>query len=103
MRFQNLFFENLLYFDIGREQKEVLFLKQPIILPLLFHKSATTCPIDSSKVSNSKLKLDLCNCVKLEVIKSTSPPQQPNKVARFFWDTLWKKKEKLAYIVFSKR
>ena len=41
---------------------KVLFLKQPLILPFLCHKLATTCQIDSSKVSNSKLKPDQYNC-----------------------------------------
>ena len=50
-------------------------LKQPLILPFLCHKSATTCQIDSYKVSNSKLKPDLCNCVKIEIIEFTTPPQ----------------------------
>ena len=31
-------------------------LKQPLILPFLCSKSATTCPINSSKVANSNLK-----------------------------------------------
>ena len=53
----------------------MLFLKQPLILPFLCHKSATTCQIDSNKVSNSKLKLDLCNCVKIEIIEPTAPTQ----------------------------
>ena len=46
----------------------MLFLKQPHILPFLCHKSATTDQIDSNKVSNSKLKLDLCNYVITEII-----------------------------------
>ena len=50
----------------------MLSLKQPLILPFLRHKSATTCQIDSNKVSNSKLKLDLC---KSEIIESTAPPK----------------------------
>ena len=53
----------------------MLFLKQPLILPFLCHKSATTCQIDSYKVSNSKLKPDLCNCEENEIIESTNPPQ----------------------------
>ena len=53
----------------------MLFLKQRLILPFLSNKSATTCQIDSNKVSNSKLKLDLCNCVKIEIIESADPPQ----------------------------
>ena len=57
----------------------MLFLKRPLILPFLYHKSATTCQIDSSKVSNSKLKPDLCNFVKTEMIESTAPPQQSHK------------------------
>ena len=42
--------------------------KFPLILPCFYHKSATTCQIDSNKVSNSKLKHDLCSCVKSEII-----------------------------------
>ena len=53
----------------------MLFLKQPLILPFLCHKSATTCKTDSKKVSNSTLKLHLCNCVKAEIIESTGPSQ----------------------------
>ena len=55
----------------------MLFLKQPLILPrLLFcQKSATTRQIDSYKGSNSKLKPDLCNSVKTEMIESIAPPQ----------------------------
>ena len=44
-------------------------------LPFLCHKSATTCQIDSNKVSNSKLKLDLYNCVNTEITESIAPPQ----------------------------
>ena len=71
---QNPFFDNLLHFDIAGQQ-EVLFLKQPLISPFLDHKSATTCQIDSYKVSNSKLKPDLCNCVKSEIIEFTTPSE----------------------------
>ena len=53
----------------------MLFLKQPVMLPFLCHKSGTTCQNDPSKVSNSKLKLALCNCVKIEITESTAPPQ----------------------------
>ena len=53
----------------------MLFLKQALILPFLSHKSAATCQIYSNKVSNSKLKLDLCNYVKTEISESTAPPQ----------------------------
>ena len=63
----------------------MLFLKQPLILPFLYYKSVTTCQIDSNKVSNSKLKLDLLNCVKIEIIESTAPPQQPRKRGTIFW------------------
>ena len=70
----------------------MLCLKQPLILPFLCRKSATTSQIDSYKVLNSKLKPDLCNCLKLEMIESTAPPQQPHKRGIIFWDTLWKKK-----------
>ena len=53
----------------------MLFLKQPLILPFLSHKSATTCQIDSYKVSNSTLKPDLSNCLKTEMIESNAPAQ----------------------------
>ena len=65
----------------------MLFLKQPFILPVLCHKSATICQIDSYKVSNSKLKPDLCNCVKTEIIESTVPPRQPHKRGAIFFAT----------------
>ena len=65
--------------------KSCWFLKQPRILPFLCHKSATTCHIDSYKVSNSKLKPDLSSCVKTEMIEPTTPPQQPYKQGTFFW------------------
>ena len=53
----------------------MLFLMQPLILPFLRHKSAITRQIDSYKVTNSKLKLGLCNYVTFEIIESTAPPQ----------------------------
>ena len=53
----------------------MLFLKQPLILPFLYHKSATTYQNDSYKVSNSKLKPELCDCVKTELIKLTASPR----------------------------
>ena len=46
----------------------MLFLKQALILPFLCNKSATACQIDSYKILNSKLKLDLRNSVKTEII-----------------------------------
>ena len=46
----------------------MLFLKQPLMLPFLWHNSETTCQIDSNKVSNCKLKLVLCSSVKPEII-----------------------------------
>ena len=55
------------------------FLKKTLILLFLRYKSATICQTDSNKVSNSKLKLDLCNCVETEIIESTAPPRQPHK------------------------
>ena len=63
------------------------FLKDPLILSFLCHKSATTCQIDSYKVSNSKLKSDLCNCVKTEIIESTAPPQYLHKRGTVFLGT----------------
>ena len=67
----------------------MLFLKQPLILHFLCHKSATTRQITSYKVSNSKLRPDLCSCVKIEMIESTAPVQQPHKRGKFFWDTMY--------------
>ena len=74
IRCQSLFFENLL-----------------LVLPFLCHKSATTCQVDSSMVSNSKLKPDPCSCVKIEIIESTTPPQYPHKRAngaQISWNTM---------------
>ena len=53
----------------------MLFLKQPLTLPLPNHKSATTCHVDLNKVSNSKFTPDLCNYVKTEITESIAPPQ----------------------------
>ena len=47
--------------------------------PFLCHRSANTCQIDLYKVSNSKLKPEVCNCVKTEVIESRAPSQQKHK------------------------
>ena len=66
----------------------MLFLKQ-LTLPFVCDKSATTCQIDSNKVSNSKLKPDLSNCAKTKIIESTAPPQQQYKRGTLFWDTLY--------------
>ena len=57
----------------------MLVLKQPLIWPFFRYKSATTGPIDPYNVSNSKLKPDLCNCVKLEIVESAAPPRLPHK------------------------
>ena len=57
----------------------MLFLKQPLILSFICHKSATTRQNDSNKVSNLQLKSDLCNCVKTVTMKDTTPSQQPYK------------------------
>ena len=48
----------------------MLFLMQLLILPFLYHKSATTCQVDLYNVSNSKLKASLCRCVVSEMIQS---------------------------------
>ena len=61
----------------------MLFLKQPLILPFLCHKSATTCQIGSNSISNSEVKSDLCNCVETKKIESIAPPQQPQWVTIF--------------------
>ena len=62
----------------------MLFLKQPLILPILCHKSATTCQIDSNNVSNSQLKLHLSNGGETEVIEHTAPTQWSHKRGKFF-------------------
>ena len=62
----------------------MLFLKQPLILLFLCHKSATTCQVDSYKVSNSKLNSYLCSCIKTEMIESEAPPQLPHKRGTIF-------------------
>ena len=62
----------------------MLFLKQLITLPFLYHKSATTRQINSYKVSNCKLKSYLCNNTKSEIIEFIAPPQQPRKRGKFF-------------------
>ena len=62
----------------------MLFWKQLRFLPFLYHESATTRWLDSHKVSNSKFKLDPCNCTKTEIIESTAPPQQQHKRSTVF-------------------
>ena len=68
----------------------MLFLKQPLILHFLRHKSATTCQIDSYEVSKFESKLDLCKCVKCEIIESMASLQQQHKWGTIFWDTLYR-------------
>ena len=63
----------------------MLFLKQPHTLPFLCHESATTSQIDSYKVSNSKLKAELCHYLETEMIECATPPQQPHKRDKIFW------------------
>ena len=55
--------------------KEVLFLKQPLIWPFFRYQSAAKCLTDPYKVSNPKLKPDLCNCANSEITESKYPPQ----------------------------
>ena len=50
----------------------MLFLKQPLICLFLCHESATTRQMNPYKASNSKLKPDLCNSVKTEMIEYTA-------------------------------
>ena len=67
----------------------MLFFEKTTYLPFLYHKSATTCQLDSYKVSNSKLKPDLCNCAKAEIIESMASPHSSNtKGTQSCWDTL---------------
>ena len=56
-------------------------------LPFLCYKSAITCQTDSYKVSKSKLKPDLFNCVQTEMTESTALPQQSHKRGRIFLGT----------------
>ena len=63
----------------------MLSLKQSLISSFLCHRSATTCQFDLNMVSYTKLQLDLCNCVKAEIIESTAPPQQPHKLCTIFF------------------
>ena len=63
------------------------FLKQPFVLVFLF-SAINHCQIDSNKVSNPKLKSDLRNSAKIEIIEFTAPAQQPHKQGRIFLDTL---------------
>ena len=63
----------------------MLFLEQAtLILPFLYHRLATACQIYSNKVSNSTLKADLCNCIKIEIIESTAPLWQQHKRGTIF-------------------
>ena len=62
----------------------MVFFKQTLCLPFLCHKLATMGQIDSYKVSNSKLKPDLLNCEKGEIIESIAPPQQQHNRAQLF-------------------
>ena len=79
IRRQNHFSENLLDFDMCWRTIEVLFLKQLLILPFLYHKSATMYQTDSYTVSNSKLKPDLCNYAEPKIIEPTAPLQKQHK------------------------
>ena len=63
----------------------MLFLKQPLILPFLCHKSATICKIDSNDVSSSKLKSDLCSCVKSSEWKLRLLHSNHTIAAQFFF------------------
>ena len=69
----------------------MMFLEQPLIMPFLCQESATTCQIDSNKVSNSKLKHGLRDCVKIDKIEFIPPPQHPHKLGTIFLDTLYNK------------
>ena len=52
-------------------------------LPVVCHKSTATFQTNSNKVLNSTLRSQLGNCVKIEVIGSTGPPQLAHK-----WGTI---------------
>ena len=66
----------------------MLFLKQPLVLPLLCNKSATTFQVDSYKVSDTELKPDLYSCAKTEVMESTLRHNSHTSGAQSLWDTL---------------
>ena len=53
-------------------------------LPFHCYKSATTCQIDSDKVSDS----DQCNYLKTEIIGSAGAPQSSHKRGTIILDTL---------------
>ena len=67
----------------------MLFLKQRLVLPFLCNRSTTVGQIESSMVSNFKLKPSLRNCVKMEIIEPTSPPQQLHKRGTIFCNGLY--------------
>ena len=62
-RCQSPFFKSVLILILPEDSRSAGF--ETTSLPFLYHKSATTSQIDPYKVSNSKLKPDPCNCVKL--------------------------------------
>ena len=88
IRSRNTFFENLLHFDMLENNRSTV-LEATANFAFLCHKSSITCHTESNEVSNSKLKLDLCNCVKTEINESTAPPQRPHKQGTIFWDALY--------------
>ena len=57
----------------------MLFLKQPLILPFSSINQQPLVRLTQNKVSNSKMKPDLYNCVNIEITEYTAPPQQPYK------------------------
>ena len=61
------------------ENNRSVIFEATIILPFLSNELATISQIDSNTVSNSNLKPDLCNCVKIEIAEATSPPQWSHK------------------------
>lgn len=60
------------------------FLKEQIVSFLCYKSATINCQIDKNKASNSKLKLDLCSCVRTEIINAIAPPHQPHKCGTFF-------------------
>ena len=63
----------------------MLFSRIPFILPFPYHKSVTTCHIDSYKVSNCKLNPDLCNCANIETIDLLAIQQKSLDRALFLY------------------
>ena len=88
IRYQNTFFENLFILTLLVNNRSAV-LEANTNFPFFSAINQQPRVRMTKQVSNSKLKLDLCNCVKTEIIESTAPPQSPHKRRAVFWDILW--------------